>query len=217
MVKRIHQPQVSYPTDIVFAAACYADDMNSGEYVKYSVAPDENGNPQKTNRDYTILALHDQSLINDNHREQAENIRRYYQSLTFKILKGIRLSEFDNNAMLIANKDIIDNNYDISVIVSLPSCHRRAAIRDQANAKVNFAQGGLIGTVGEKITANIEVVKSVYSQQYSVFFITGITDKDQPVFFAYKKTLTMGDKLKIGGMVKAHRDNSTQLNRVKVM
>ena len=211
MAKRIRQPQVTYPTDVVFAAASYADRINGGEYVKFSCET------QKTNRHLMDLALADQSLITQADRDAGEVVRRYYHSLTFKILKGVRLSEFDNTAMLIANKEQILGNYDVAVAAALPSCHRRAAARDQANAKVNFAQGGLIGSVGDKVTATVEVIKCVFSQQWGVFFVTGITDKDQPVFFAYKKQVNMGDTMKIVGTVKAHRDNSTQLNRVKVV
>lgn len=211
MAKRMRQPQVTYPTDLVFAAASYADRINGGEYVKFS------SEKQKNNRHLVDLALADQTLITQADRDAGEVVRRYYHSLTFKILKGVRLSECDNTAMLIANKEQILGNYDVAVAAALPSCYRRAAARDQANAKVTFAQGGLIGSVGDKVKVTVEVVRCVFSQQWGVFFVTGITDKDQPVFFAYKKQVNMGDTMKVVGTVKAHKDNSTQLNRVKVM
>jgi hypothetical protein len=162
-------------------------------------------------------ALADQSLLTQVDRDAGEIVRRYYHTLTFKILKGVKLTEFDNNAMLIANKEVIQGNYDIAVAASLPSCHRRATLRDQANAKIDFARGGLIGEVGNKVKLAVEVVRCVFSQQYGVFFVTGITAEDQPVFFAFKKQVSMGDKMTVQGTVKAHRDNTTQLNRVKVI
>lgn len=217
MAKRMRQPQVTYPTDVVFAAASYADRMNGGEYVKYSFQQDSEGKMSVTNRQHMDQALADQTLITQADHDAGEEVRKYYHSLTFKILKGIRLNEFENTAMLIANKEQVEGNYDVAVAAALPSCYRRAAARDQANAKVNFAQGGLIGSVGDKVTTTVEVIKCVFSQQWGVFFVTGITDKDQPVFFAYKKQVNMGDTMKIMGTVKAHRDNSTQLNRVKVV
>jgi hypothetical protein len=36
------------------------------------------------------------------------------------------------------------------------------------------------------------------------------------VFFSYKQEVTVGNVLNIAGTVKRHRDNQTQLNRVKV-
>jgi hypothetical protein len=50
-----------------------------------------------------------------------------------------------------------------------------------------------------------------------VNFITGINSDDQVVFFAYKSELEVGKMYDIYGTVKGHRDNSTQLNRVKVI
>ena len=218
MAKRMRQPQVTYPTDVVFAAASYADRMNDGAYIKYpTVQAQVEGTMLVTNRQYMDQALADQTLITQADRDAGEQVRKYYHSLTFKILKGVRLSEFDNTAMLIANKEQILGNYDVAVAAALPSCYRRAAARDQADAKVNFARGGLIGKVGDKVTASVEVTKAIYSQQWGVFFLTAITDQDQPVFFAYKKQVAAGTTLKIQGTVKAHRDNTTQLNRVKVI
>jgi len=215
MAKRNRQPEVSFPTEVVFAAASYADRINSGKYLK--IPTDALGNPVETNRELMFKALEDNNLITDADREAGEAVRRHYHSLTFKVLKGIRLTEFDNNAMLIANKEAISGNYDLAITASLPSCYRRAQVRDQADAKVAFARGGLIGSVGDKITANVEVTKSVFSQNWGVFFITGITDKDQPVFFANKEKFDVGTNLTIKGTVKAHRDGTTQLNRVKVL
>lgn len=217
MAKYSKKPAVIFNTETVFAAACYADRINCGEYVKFSVAPDEHGNPQKINRELMNMALADNTLITDADRDAGEAVRRHYHSLTFKILKGIRLSEFDNAAMLIANKEQTAGNYDIAVAASLPSCHRRAMARDQANAKVAFATGGFIGTVGDKVSLTCEVVKANYSQQWGVFFITAITSQDQPIFFSYKKSIDAGASINIQGTVKAHKDNSTQLNRVKVI
>jgi hypothetical protein len=189
MAKRTRQPQVTYPTDVVFAAASYADRMNKGEYVKYKGGDPETNQIIYTNRELMDRALADQNLLNQVDRDAGEQVRRYYHSLTFKILKGIRLSEFDNTAMLIANKEQTAGNYDIAVAASLPSCHRRAMARDQANAKVAFATGGFIGTVGDKVSLTCEVVKANYSQQWGVFFITAITSQDQPIFFSYKRLL----------------------------
>jgi hypothetical protein len=57
----------------------------------------------------------------------------------------------------------------------------------------------------------------VFSQQWNVFFVTGITSSDQVVFFSYREAIPAGTTIVAQGTVKAHRDNSTQLNRVKVV
>jgi hypothetical protein len=64
---------------------------------------------------------------------------------------------------------------------------------------------------------DIEVVKTNFSNLYQTYFISALTTEDQPIFFSYKEGMIPGTKGKITGTVKAHRDNATQLNRVKVV
>jgi predicted acetyltransferase len=69
----------------------------------------------------------------------------------------------------------------------------------------------------DRVTADIEVLKCVYSQKWGVYFVTAITDNDQSIFFSYKQDLTYGSKLSIKGTVKRQDNNQTQLNRVQVI
>lgn len=198
--------------DDVWAAACMAHRLNQG-YIKI----DEDAPTGQKNRSLVTQYLADTSNITDEDREQGKLVRKFYQAYTFKILKGIKLSEFDNTAMLLSNRDTIDTSFDIAVITSLPSGYERGVKRQTVDQRIQFAKGGLIGTVGDKVSPSIEVLKSVFSQNWNTHYITGITSDDQVLFFAYKQQLEVGKQFDIYGTVKAHRDNSTQLNRVKVI
>ena len=198
--------------DDVWAAACMAHRLNQG-YIKVS----EDAPAGQTNRNLVTQYLADTSKITDEDREQGKQVRKFYQAYTFKILKGIKLSDFDNTAMLLANRDTIDTGFDIAVITSLPSGYERGVKRQTVDQRIAFAKGGLIGTVGDKVSPSIEVLKSVFSQTWNTHYITGITSDDQVLFFAYKQQLEVGKMYDLYGTVKAHRDNSTQLNRVKVI
>lgn len=209
---RYQRPVLNYNADDVWAASCAAQRINDA-YVKYV----EEGKVGETNRQIIDRFLADTTLITDVDREQAHKVRSYYKGMTFKILQGKKLSEFDNTAMVIANRDVIENSYDVAVIASLPSCYARAVKRDTDTRRIENARGGFIGRIGEKVKINVEVVRSVYSQQWNVYFVSGITPDDQAVFFSYKQPIDAGKSVFIQGTVKAHRDNSTQLNRVKVL
>ena len=203
--------------DDVWAAACQAQRTN-GAYVKLSVLTESDKSQNKlSNRQIIESLMVDTTLITDESREEGKKVRAFYQAFTFKILQGKQLSEFDNNAMLIANREVITGTYDLAVIASLPSCYERGVKRQTVDQRVNFATGGLIGTVGKKVSTSIEVLRSVFSQTYNVNFVTGINGDDQVVFFAYKSDLEAGKMYDIYGTVKGHRDNTTQLNRVKVI
>jgi hypothetical protein len=208
---------VQHDADTVWSAACAAQRIN-GSYIKLSMISESDPDLTKlSNRMIVERLLVDQSGITDEDREQGVKVRAFYQAFTFKILKGTRLSEFDNNAMLIANRDVIEGTYDVAVISSLPSCYERGVVRQSADQRINFATGGFIGKANDKVNASIEVLKSVFSMKWNTNYVTGITSDDQVVFFAYKEALDIGKVLDIQGTVKAHRDNSTQLNRVKVI
>jgi hypothetical protein len=119
--------------------------------------------------------------------------------------------------MLISNRDMITANFDIAVIASLPSGYERGMKRATVKQRIEFATGGYIGQPSDRVTLTIEILKLNYSQKWNTTYFTGITNEDQVVFFPYNSTgkLDIGETYTIEGTVKAHRDNSTQLNRVK--
>jgi hypothetical protein len=201
----------------VWSAACQAQRIN-GSYIKLSMISESDPAETKlSNRMIVEQLLSDIFIITDEDRAQGKKVRAFYQALTFKILQGKRLNEFDNTAMLISNRDVIEGNYDVAVIASLPSCYERGVVRQTADQRVNFANCGFIGSVGNKVSISVEVLKSIYSMKWGTHYITGITSDDQVVFFAYKSELPVGKMFDIYGTVKAHNDNRTQLNRVKVI
>lgn len=216
-MSKYQKPVLNHNADDVWAAACQAQIFNNA-YVKLSQISESDPSETKlSNRMIAERLLTEPFNITDEAREQAKKVRAFYQAFTFKILQGKRLNEFDNTAMLIANRDVITSTYDVAVICSLPSCYERGIVRQNVDQRISFANGGYISAVGNKISAAVEVVKSVYSQKWATNYITGITSDDQVVFFAHKSELPVGKFFDIYGTVKAHTDNSTQLNRVKVI
>jgi len=217
---KYQKPVINFNADDVWGAACAAQRIN-GEYLKDGRNTlNEQGEVLSTtprNRDIMVEFIHNPDRLTEEDVEQAKKVRKYYQAFTFKILKGIKLSEFDNTAMLIANRDIIDSNYDVAVMASLPSCYERGVKRDNVDQRVKFATGGYVGRPGDKVTHQVEVLKCFYSQKWDTHYVTGITETEQVFFFAYKNPIDLGSTIKIQGTVKGHRDNSTQLNRVKVI
>lgn len=212
-VNKTPKVTVTHNADDVWAASAQAFSIN-GSYVK-AIAPGIEGH--KTNRQIVDGLLADPTQITQESRDKGLAIRQYFKGLTFKVLQGKQLNDFNQTAMIIANRDAITSNYDIAVIVSLPATYEKSVKRDDVDRRINFASGGYLGTVGDKVTVEIEVVKQVWSQNWNTWYVTGITDDDKVLFFAYKTQMNTGDRVTISGSVKGTRDNSTQLNRVKVI
>jgi len=216
-MSKYQKPVLNYNADDVWAAACQAQQVN-GSYVKLSALTENQlTNGVRSNRELIVSLMEDTTKITDENREQGLKVRKYYQGLTFKVLKGIKLNDFDNNVMLISNRDVITENFDLAVIASLPNSYVRAVERDNVDQRIKFATGGFIGKAGDKITQKIEIVKQIWSTKWDTHYITGINDKDQVLFFSHKNLLEVGKSVTIEGTVKSHREDSTQLNRVKVI
>lgn len=215
---RYQKPVVNFNADDVWGAAVQAQRIN-GKYVKLSmISESDPAINQQSNRQIIEALLADPFTITDEDREQGKKVRAFFQAYTFKILQGKALSEFNNTAMLIANRDVITSVYDVAVIASLPSSYERGVKQQTAEQRINFARGGYIATVGDKVSVSIEVLKCVYSEKWGTHFVTGINSEDQIAFFAYKKQLEIGKTISIQGTVKSQRNpNTTQLNRVKVI
>ena len=211
------KPVLNYNANDVWAAACQAQQVNNG-YVKISTLTENQlTSGVRSNREIIVSLMENTNEILDESREQGKKVRQYYQGLTFKVLKGIKLNDFDNNVMVISNRDVITENFDLAVIASLPNSYVRAVHRDNVDQRIKFATGGYISKPGLKATLiKLEVLKSIFSHKYNVNFITGITPADEVVFFSYKESIPVGQNIIVNGTVKAHRDNSTQLSRVKL-
>jgi hypothetical protein len=215
---RYQKPVVNFNADDVWGAAVAAQRIN-GAYVKLSITSESDPTiNQQSNRQIVYGFLADPFTITDEDREEGKKVRAFFQAYTFKILQGKALSEFNNTAMLISNRDVITSDYDVAVITSLPSSYERGVKQQTVDQRINFARGGYVGTIGDKVNLTVEVVKRIWSEKWMTSFVTGITPEDQVVFFAFKHELEIGKTISIQGTVKGQREsNTTQLNRVKVI
>ena len=212
-VNRAPKVNFNHNADDVWAAAVQAQAVN-GAYIK-AIAP---GIAQhETNRMLVERLLKDTSQITQESRDKGIQVRKYFQAFTFKVLQGKTLNDFSKTAMDISNRDVITSTYDLAVIASLPASYEKSTARDNVDRRINFARGGTLGTIGDKVTIEIEILKKVWSVKWNTHYITGITDDDKVLFFSYNHNIEIGDRVTIQGVVKSHTDNSTQLNRVKVI
>ena len=222
---RVQPASVRYSVSDVWAAACAADRVNGG-YCKepvmvYNESTQTNTVIKRRNRDimFEFLANPDRLTVDDVVR--GEQCRNFLQNdLTFRTLKN-KTTDFDNAVRKVLavseHFDSYQNKYELAIVACLPASVVRSEQRQNTDQRMKFATGGLIGQVGQKAMLNIEVVSANYSQQYNIFWIRGITDQDQPVMFSSREKFDAGSHLTVQGKVKAHRDNLTQLNYVKVL
>ena len=201
----------------VFASACAAYRIN-GSYIKQDeVTFRENGN-------HTVEKIANKTLVHqflkgafdlrDEDREMGEKVRQHCNGLSFKIITGKTLSEFEQVMLSVADKETTDSNYDIAVVASLPASYERAQARIQQDAMLREKSGTLTDAVGDKVELDIDVVRCNYSNNWDTHFVTATVD-NAVVFFATRNKLELGSKIRIKGKVKAHKEDRTQLSHVK--
>ncbi len=220
-------PQVGYSVSDVWAAACAAQRINDGyfkEYVYEHISENLAEPPaivKRKNRDVMMefLANPGQLLVED--VEAGEELRRWLQNdLTFRALKS-KLTEFDTatqKCLAVADRFYtVSNRYELAVVASLPNIMAKAKSREATQDRLAETTGELIGSVGDKIQLNVEVIRTVFSKTWNIWFATVVTADNRAVFFSHKKPLTVGHFITIKGTVKAHKDGQTQLNRVSII
>jgi hypothetical protein len=227
-IQRARRPRaperpVAWSAETVWAAAAHAHRVNSGEYLKDpEYARDDEGLWLDTivrprNRDIMKRALDDDSVITDQDRDLGHRARDWLsKNMMVKALKGSALSEFEQGLQRAVGLTEFDEwgcRYELALVASQIRAYEQAV---QLEAAMEGISAEPIAAIGEKVDVEITVVKSVYSQNFGVFFITGITSDRRAVFFSYRDRLANGHQCRIRGTVKAHRENSTQLNRVRM-
>ena len=213
-----------YSVDDVWGAAVAAQRVN-GEYVKEDkININEDGSHEtlkKRNRDIMMDFLAVPGTITAEDRSTGRECRRFLQNdLTFRALKG-QLSAFDasvKHTVAVEDEfDSVQHRLELAVVACLPQSHQRTLVRQSIQDRVRNASGGYVGNVSDKVALDAEVVSANWSNTYNIFWVTAITQDNRALFFSYKSQLNSGAQVKLVGTVKAHRDNKTQLNRVKVL
>jgi hypothetical protein len=75
-----------------------------------------------------------------------------------------------------------------------------------------------LAAIGTKVLTTAEVISTVYSVTYNTTYIRAVTLNDRKVImFNYREKIEPGTVITINGTVKAHREDCTQLNRVRVV
>jgi len=220
---RAPERPVAWTADTVWAAAATAYRVNGGEYLKdHEYARDDQGLWTETvlrrrNRDVMKQALDDASMITEQDRDLGARARDWLgKKLLMSTLKGTPMSEFETACQRMVTLEDFDEwntRYELALVPSQIKSYEEAV---QLEAAMEGIRNEPVAPVGDKVDLEITVVKSVYSQNYGVYFITAVTPSKQAVFFSFRERLSNGHQCRIRGTVKAHRENSTQLNRVRV-
>jgi hypothetical protein len=195
----------------VWGAACHAQRIN-GAYCKedHWEWPSETATAmqlnRKSNRNIMMEALENPFMITDEDRSAGEACLKFISNdMTFRALQN-KLTDFDRSVMKItAVTDKFfpqQHRLELATVACLPNSHQRALKRIAEQDRINQT-AGYIGTVGDKVTVNVDIVRCIFSQKWNTYYATAITANNETVFFSIREPLNTGTLLAVQGTVKA--------------
>ena len=214
--------QIEYSANDVWAASAKAYLMNGKTYIKANEKTDK----VTPNRDLMKELLENNLKgVDATTKNLGVQVRQHYKALTFKMLTGGWISDFDKSAMALADKDIITDMKDFGMIASLPKAYDRAVIKKGQEDRIakETKTSTAIGKIKDRIELDVTILRTILSNRYGCYFITAKTSTGNVVYFA-SSTLhpAVDTEIRIKGTVKGHRTDddglvTTQLNRVKIV
>ena len=217
MIKRRKQSEYHYPADLVWAAVCTAYRINAG-YLKYPEIV-EGKIVKPTNRELAKLYLADDShqYITAADRRQGLLCRQTLKNaVTMAALRG-ELSEWNLLVARMTALDIVESDYELSVITALPKNYDQVVAKEELDNRLAHCDTGFVGSINDRVTLSGEIVRVNYSNRFNTFYTTVITDANQEVFFAYRERLATTRRIRFCGRIKRHAGRATQLSRVKLV
>ena len=215
---------IKYTVSDVWAAACAAQRIN-GAYIKEGrVDTDVDGmviSVVRRNRDIMMDFLTSpENLTVDDVVAGEQVLNELKKDLTWRALKG-KLNDFDQSASKVLSvEDHFDshlNRLELAVVACLPASYERLKSRQNTQDRMSQTSGEYVAPVGHKAMVNVSVVSCNYSTTWNTYYITAITQDNQAVWFSLRDPQGPGVRMSIKGTVKAHKNGTTQLNRVSIV
>ena len=215
---------IKYAVSDVWAAACAAQRIN-GAYIKEGrVDTDVDGmviSVVRRNRDIMMDFLTSpENLTVDDVVAGELVLNELKKDLTWRALKG-KLNDFDQSASKVLSvEDHFDsqlNRLELAVVACLPASYERLKSRQNTQDRMSQTSGEYVAPVGHKAMVNVSVVGCNYSTTWNTYYITAITQDNQAVLFNLRDPQAPGVRMSIKGTVKAHKNGTTQLNRVSIV
>jgi hypothetical protein len=221
MAKKIPVTVTPVTADQVWAFAVTADRINDGQYLKESQRSSDGQCVIREANKLMIRRWLTEGYCGEDTEadwEQGRAARAWHRGQLLMTALKRPLSGFEDTLIRATDLDEFGleiNQLEIAIVASQIRSYRTGAAHEQRMWGTDTTP---VAAVGAKVECQVEVVKSVYSQNYNTNYIRAVTvDTRKVVMFTYREGWDVGSILTIRGTVKAHREDCTQLNRVRVL
>ena len=206
----------------IWAAAVYAQRVN-GSYIKedlWSLNPDthevEHDPHTLANRTVARNALQDGSITLADRTKGAEARKFISSRLMVKAISRTLTSFEESLSQAVALDEFIvpqDKMY-IGIVNSQIASYDR--MKKEESLTQDFVYG-TYGDVGERLEIKVTPVSRFWLTDWGTYRYNSITENNYKTSFYYKEELEIGVAVKVRGTVKKHTNDTTTINRVKVI
>jgi hypothetical protein len=220
-------PTFMFKSEDVWSAAAAATRINGG-YLKepvFTSAQNEDGDlvtiqTKDANKALVRKLLEGVQGWTEEDVAVGAEARAYWQAQLMKLVGGTA-NDFEQTAINLANKETVENNYDLAVISSLIASAQRGKAREQLNETKSNLDSKHQGTVGDHLVLrNAEVIATGPLADFGKYRVDAKLDGNLYTWWS-SKTYAAGSQISVKGKVKGHtKDRATntavtQLNYVK--
>ena len=200
----------------VWAAAVYAQRINKGYYKEDQFNADGDC-IKEANRTLARNALALGGKITVEDRCKGAEIRKFISSRLMVTAITRKLNDFQQSlsrAVAIEEFVLPQDRMLVGIVNSQIAMYERAMKEEELLKDSTY---GTFGKLKERIDVNLKPVARFWLTDWGTFRYNSITTDGYKTSFYYKDKLEIGDAVKVRGTVTKHTNDTTTINRVKVL
>ena len=200
----------------VWAAAVYAQRINKGYYKEDQFNADGDC-IKEANRTLARNALALGGKITVEDRCKGAEIRKFISSRLMVTAITRKLNDFQQSlsrAVAIEEFVLPQDRMLVGIVNSQIAMYERAMKEEELLKDSTY---GTFGKLKERIDVNLQPVARFWLTDWGTFRYNSITTDGYKTSFYYKDKLEIGDAVKVRGTVTKHTNDTTTINRVKVL
>ena len=220
MAKKIPVNVTLVTAERVWAAAALADRVNAGAYYKEPQHDKDNYDVVLFEPNRTVMnrALTSTTEFTAEDVELGRLARAWHKSRLLMTAIRRPLTGFEDNLSKSAGMDEFALEIHKLEIATIASQIRSFRAGFALEEKMWGTDVSPLADIGTKVLTTAEVISTVYSVTYNTTYIRAVTlETRKVIMFNYREKIEPGTVITINGTVKAHREDCTQLNRVRVV
>jgi hypothetical protein len=200
----------------IWAAAVYAQRINKGYYKEDEFNADGEC-VREANRTVARNALALGGKISVEDRCKGAEVRKFISSRLMLTAITKKLTDFQQSLSLAVELDefvVPQDRMLIGIVNSQIGQYERAMKEEQLTKDYVY---GTYGKIKERVDVKLKPVARFWLTDWGTFRYNAITTDGYKTSFYYKDKLEIGDAVKVRGTVTKHTNDTTTINRVKVL